>query len=144
MSLFQKSFAQHSISVTDELGDDEALIFMGDKDRLAQLFANLLDNTLRHTDGPGSLLVSKTNTDTHVSLYFEDSAPGVPDESLNCLFDRLYRVDPSRTRSKGSSGLGLAIAENIVESHGGEISAAHSSLGGLKITIVLPLSNKPL
>jgi two-component system sensor histidine kinase BaeS len=142
--LFQKSFAQHSTSVTDKLGNDEMLTVMGDKGRLAQLFANLLDNTLRHTDAPGSLLVSKTNTDSHVSLYFEDSAPGVPDESLDYLFDRLYRVDPSRNRSKGGSGLGLAIAKNIVESHGGEISAAHSSLRGLKITIVLPLSNKPL
>jgi len=62
----------------------------------------------------------------------------VPEDSLNKLFDRLYRVDPSRSRETGAAGLGLAICARIVEAHGGTIRARHSSLGGVAIDVDLP------
>ena len=73
-----------------------------------------------------------------VVLEIEDSAPGVAPEHLEHLFDRFYRVDPSRGRAGGGSGLGLAICRNIVDAHGGEIRAEKSPLGGLSIQVHLP------
>jgi two-component system sensor histidine kinase BaeS len=71
---------------------------------------------------------------------FQDSAPGISDEQLGRIFERFYRTEGSRNRASGGSGLGLAICQNIVEAHGGQISASHSPAGGVRITIVLPLS----
>jgi two-component system sensor histidine kinase BaeS len=71
-------------------------------------------------------------------LVIEDSGPGLNDKDLSRLFERFYRVDESRTRSRGGAGLGLSICKNIVEAHGGRIEAEHSALGGLKIRIELP------
>ena len=136
---FQNRFVQQHITLVDDLGDIQNITLMGDKNRLAQLFSNLLENTLRYTDPPGTLKIWKISTKTHVSLNFEDTKPGVPEGSLARLFDRLYRVDPSRNRTKGSSGLGLAICKNIVETHGGKIKAANAPSGGLRIEIVFPL-----
>lgn len=136
---FHQRFVEQQIALIDQLGDDETITLVGDKDRLAQLFANLLENTLRHTDPPGSLRIWQSRNETGLSFFFEDTAPGVPESSLPRLFDRLYRVEPSRSRTKGGSGLGLAICKNIVEAHGGRITAANAPSGGLCMEIAFPL-----
>ena len=74
-----------------------------------------------------------------VRVTVEDSLPGVPDDALPKLFDRLYRVDPSRNRATGAAGLGLAICASIAKAHDGTISARHSPLGGVAIDLELPL-----
>ena len=71
----------------------------------------------------------------------DDTGPGVPPEALPRLFDRLYRVDPSRSRESGGAGLGLAICHAIVTAHRGEILARTSPLGGLGIEVSLPLED---
>lgn len=110
----------------------------GDAKRLTQLFDNLLQNSRRYTD-PGGIVRIRTRTDDDRCLIeIEDSVPGVPDEALDKLFERLYRVEQSRSRTHGGSGLGLAIAQSIVEGHGGKIHADHSPLGGLRVSIRLP------
>ena len=107
--------------------------------RIKQVFTNLFENTLRYTDAPGQLHISsKTNTKS-IELILQDSAPSVPDASLKHLFDRLYRVDPSRNRETGASGLGLSICKAIVVAHSGSIHAQKSSLGGLAIHLTLPI-----
>nr|CAA6802370.1 MAG: Sensory histidine kinase BaeS [uncultured Thiotrichaceae bacterium] len=110
----------------------------GDSQRLQQLFQNLLRNSLRYTDTPGKLHVTLTVTSNQVSISFEDSPPGVPNESLPHLFERLYRVESSRNRATGGAGIGLSICHNIALAHDGSISAEPADLGGLKITITLP------
>ncbi|MCB1639679.1 MAG: two-component sensor histidine kinase, partial [Thiothrix sp.] len=109
--------------------------------RLFQLFSNLLENSYRHTDPGGRVEVDIYRTADHkqVIITVEDSAPGVPDEALPRLFERLFRVDKSRSRIMGGSGLGLSISKNIVEAHGGKISAEHSALGGLLLRMRFPL-----
>jgi two-component system sensor histidine kinase BaeS len=119
---------------------EHPLPMIGDHRRLQQLFTNLLENSQRYTRSGGrvEIVVEHANGECHIVV--QDSDPGVPDEALPQLFDRLYRVDKSRSRQLGGAGLGLAICRNIVSAHSGHIEAGHSPLGGLAIHIRLPLN----
>jgi len=115
----------------------------GDAHRLHQVFMNLLENTLAYTDQGGQLRIDVTVegawTGNCLTLLFDDSAPGVPESELPRLFDRLFRGEASRSREHGGSGLGLSICRATIETHGGTIDASASPLGGLRVTITLPL-----
>jgi two-component system sensor histidine kinase BaeS len=121
----------------------EKIRLQGDEDRLQQLFVNLLVNSLTYTDVDaqkgGEIRVRLTRQPSEVCLIIEDSAPGVTDQELTHLFERLYRTDVSRSRRHGGAGLGLAIAQQIASAHGGKIEAEQSALGGIKMTVCLPL-----
>ncbi|OGT99368.1 MAG: two-component sensor histidine kinase [Geobacteraceae bacterium GWB2_52_12] len=123
-----------------ELLPENAVYVCADADRLAQLFDNILENTRRYTDQGGSLEIALASRKGWATVDFKDSAPGVTEEDREKLFDRLYRVEGSRSRSTGGAGLGLAICRNIVEAHGGTIEALHSPFGGVWIRIALPES----
>ena len=109
-----------------------------DARRLAQLLDNLLGNARRYTDAPGRVLVRVAASAAEVVLSVDDTAPGVAPAHLPHLFERLYRVDASRSRDSGGAGLGLAICRAIVDAHGGRIGAQPSVLGGLSVRVVLP------
>jgi len=136
---FATRFKDRDIRVEDDLESAPEFILAGDESRLKQVFSNILENTLRYADSPGTLKIWHHHTTTELTLNFMDSGPGVPEESLARLFDRLYRVDASRTREGGGSGLGLAICKSIVEALGGQIRAANAPAAGLWITLVFPL-----
>lgn len=136
---YRKQFAAHNLSLHYS-GPVQGLPFLGDGERLRQLLANLLQNTLRYTDTGGRLEVLLSATKEHYQLKLADSAPGVPPQSLNRLFERLFRVEGSRNRAHGGAGLGLALCKSIVEAHGGCIQADASPLGGLQIIIELPIN----
>jgi two-component system, OmpR family, sensor histidine kinase BaeS len=121
----------------DPNGED--LEMLGDPLRLMQLFSNIIENAIIHTEKPGRVIVKERHAHDTISLIFEDTGPGVPEEALPRLFERLYRTDSSRSRATGGSGLGLAICKSIVELHHGKIQALSSSEGGLKIEIIFPL-----
>lgn len=131
-------FADRGLTLLPLRDVPSTLPVLGDPERLSQLFSNLLKNTLRYTNRGGQLQISVAIQDARVQLDFQDSAPGVPTESLARLFDRLYRVESSRSREHGGAGLGLALCKNIVEAHDGTIDAHPSPLGGLWIAITLP------
>lgn len=111
----------------------------GDARRLTQLIDNLLGNSRRYTDVPGIVRISLVREGEMALVRIEDTPPGVPDQALPRLFDRLYRVEDSRNRAGGGAGLGLAICRAIVAAHGGQIDASPSSLGGLSISVRIPL-----
>ena len=134
---FRERFASRALKITLAL-PEQAVVF-GDRDRLMQLFNNLLENSLRYTDSGGELRISAQAEAATLSLCFADTAPGVTDAQLSKLFQRFYRTEGSRNRASGGSGLGLAICQNIVEAHGGRVSAGHSPFGGVSITVELPL-----
>ena len=115
----------------------------GDEQRLSQMLGNLLVNARRYTDVPGTIRIRAAREGKSWNLCIEDSPPGVPTNLLPKLFDRLFRVETSRSRAAGGAGLGLAICRNIVEAHGGKIEAGVSALGGLAITVSLPAMVKP-
>jgi len=126
------------LSLELELPGADALIVRADERRLVQLFDNLLANSARYTDRGGRVRIVAERCGAEVRVRVDDSAPGVPREALPRLFDRLYRVEGSRSRDAGGAGLGLALASNIVVAHGGRIVAADSPLGGLRIEVGLP------
>lgn len=120
--------------------DDQALRVMGDPARLSQLISNLLENSLRYTDTPGCTEIHCAGTSSGlISIAIEDTAPGVPNDALERIFDRLYRVEDSRNSIHGGGGLGLAICKAIVEAHQGNIQAVQTERGGLKIEVLLPI-----
>jgi len=110
----------------------------GDPDRLMQLFTNLLENSLRYTHPGGDVRITMRQQEDQWRLCIDDSAPGVAAAQRTQLFERFFRAENSRNRASGGSGLGLAICKNIVEAHGGTISAEHSDLGGVQIRLNLP------
>lgn len=129
---------QKNITLTKHYDHSAPLFTSCDERLLTQLFVNLLENSARYTSDNGHVSIDATDISDSIIINVEDSDPGVPDASLPRLFERLYRVDKSRSRSSGGSGLGLSICKNIVEAHQGHITADHSELGGLRIIIALP------
>jgi len=133
---FASRLAERGLSFQKQFGP--GLKVMADADRLAQAFRNLLENSARYTDAGGKVRVTARKNGSGVKIDFEDSAPGVPADTLPHLFERFYRVEGSRSRANGGAGLGLAIVRSVVEAHGGAIEAGASPLGGVRVTISLP------
>jgi len=115
---------------------------LADPDRMRQVFANLLENSLRYTGAGGTVRLGAEATASHIHMMLDDSAPGVPDEALARLAERFYRVDASRSREHGGAGLGLALCRRLLEAQGATLAFAHSPLGGLRVTVSMPLAGK--
>ncbi|WP_230026168.1 ATP-binding protein, partial [Massilia sp. Bi118] len=115
---------------------------MADPDRMRQVLDNLLENSLRYTAAGGRVRISAALQGTTLHLHLDDSAPGVPDEALDRLAQRFYRVDASRSRAHGGAGLGLALCRRLLEAQGASLRFAHSPLGGLRATISIPSSDR--
>ena len=107
-------------------------------DSLRTMLSNLLDNALTYTEAGGKITLDVTTQDNNVILSIEDTGIGIPVESINHIFERFYRVDKSRSRYKGGSGLGLSIVKAIVEAHKGVIKAESRFGEGTKFTVFLP------
>jgi two-component system OmpR family sensor kinase len=116
----------------------EALVIEADEERLHQVITNLLSNVRVHTPPWTSVDVHLADRDDRVAIEVTDNGVGFPGASLDHVFDRFYRADPSRSRRSGGSGLGLSIVEAIVKAHGGRVEASNVEDGGARITINLP------
>lgn len=111
-----------------------------DQSKLEQVILNLAKNACLYTDTPGHVRLKVRGSHKQVFIQLDDSSPGVSDEDLPKLFDRLYRVDKSRSRALGGSGLGLSICQGLVHALDGKIVLKHGKSGGLCVQITLPLS----
>jgi signal transduction histidine kinase len=113
---------------------------LADPDRMGQVLGNLLDNALRHTPAGGTVTVAADQQPAGgIRLHVRDTGEGIAAEHLPHLFERFYRVDAARDRSRGGSGIGLAIVKALVEAHGGRVSAASDGPGhGATFTLTLP------
>jgi two-component system, OmpR family, sensor histidine kinase BaeS len=120
--------------------NDKAMIF-ADQTRLCQLLENLMNNCIKYAESGSIVRLSLqiNHIDKNIKIIVEDDGVGVEDKHLSLLFEHLYRVEDSRNRATGGSGLGLSICSHIVQAHQGEIYAEKSHLGGLAIHICLPL-----
>ena len=101
---------------------------MGDRERLRQVFLNLLDNAIKFTESGGRVTISASTMDGECLVKLQDNGIGIPPSDLDRIFDKFYQVESSMTRQRGGSGLGLAITRQLVRAHGGEIWA-RSQLG---------------
>jgi histidine kinase len=112
---------------------------VADPERLVQLLTSLLDNALRYTPVPGSVLISAGLEDGGVAFAVRDSGIGLAAADLSHVFERFYRVDRSRARTSGGSGVGLTIARALATAMGGTLRAESAGLGkGSTFTFVLP------
>lgn len=139
VAMFQERLNARRLRVELAL-PSQPLELVADADRLQQLFSNLLENAVRYTDPGGVVRISATVERDEVHIEFMDSGPGVSASQLPRLFERFYRGESSRNRESGGAGLGLAICRSIALAHGGSLSADHSPLGGLWLTLRLPRS----
>lgn len=132
---FHSKFEQAQLTVTAEgEGADVEL----DLDRFKQIVANLLSNSIRYTETGGQVHIHTEQNDKEWTLYVDDSPFGLTDEQLARIGERFYRVDDSRTRATGGTGLGLALSCKITQALGGSLSFDHSPLGGLRCKLTFP------
>lgn len=113
-----------------------------DPQRMAQVLGNLLDNALRHTPPGGTVKLTVGQPDRRwVELKVGDTGEGIDPAHLPHVFERFYRADAARARSRGGSGIGLTISRALVEAHGGRLSASSEGLGkGATFTVRLPVA----
>ena len=112
-----------------------------DEDKIQQAIINIIDNAIKYTDIKGTIEVELYKKDKYAIIKISDNGSGIPEESLEHIFERFYRVDKARSRNTGGTGLGLSIAWEIIAYHGGIIDV-ESQLGiGTDFYIKLPLKN---
>ena len=132
---FKPKFAQADLSISVQ---GEGANLQLDIDRFKQIMVNLLGNSIRYTEAGGEVRVHTEQSAMHWSVIVDDSPLGLNDEQLARLGERFYRVDDSRTRSTGGTGLGLALSGKIAQALGGKLSFEHSPLGGLRCKLTFP------
>ncbi|MFC1940907.1 sensor histidine kinase [Chloroflexota bacterium] len=111
-----------------------------DSQRISQVLRNLLENAITHTDKDGTITVDAKQQGSYLEVTMADTGEGIPPEHLPNIFERFYRVDKSRARATGSSGLGLTITKRLVEAHDGKIKAQSEWGKGSRFTFTVPIS----
>ena len=132
---FKSTFEQNQLEVS--LSGEGALLSL-DRDRFKQIIVNLLGNCVRYTEQGGKIQIHTQQNEHEWVLYVDDSPFGLSDEQLARLGERFYRVDDSRTRSTGGTGLGLALSCKLAQALGGSLTFNHSPLGGLRCVLTFP------
>jgi signal transduction histidine kinase len=112
-----------------------------DAHRIGQVLRNLIENAITHTASGGNITVGANIKENNtIEVNVTDTGEGIPPEELPLIFERFYRVDKSRTRATGGSGLGLTIAKRLVEAHGGKITAQSEVGKGSRFVFTLPVT----
>ncbi|HEY7137102.1 MAG TPA: ATP-binding protein [Acidimicrobiia bacterium] len=114
------------------------LVLDADPERLHQVVANLVENALRHSPSGGTVSVAARPVRDAVQFEVSDDGPGIPDADNRRVFERFYRADTSRSSNNGGAGLGLAIAQWIVDLHGGEIHPERRAPHGCRMVVTIP------
>jgi len=118
--------------------DSPSIALNGDEDLIKRMLLNLLDNAVKYTPAGGEISLALVRQNGNAEIVVRDTGIGIPAEAQSRVFDRFYRVDKARARTMGGAGLGLSIAQWIVEVHGGSINLASTPGHGSTFTIVLP------
>lgn len=126
---------EREISLVRHAPDD--LVVDGDVDRLRQVLGALVDNAIRHTPEDGTIAIDGRAVGRRARVTVHDSGPGIDPADLPHVFDRFYQADPARDRAAGTSGLGLAIVQALVDAHGGTSGAENDPAGGASFWIEL-------
>jgi len=140
VAAMQAEAATKGVSVSIDLSDRLPSVNI-DYHRISQVLRNLLENAVAHTAQGGSITVAAKQQDNNwVEVSVTDTGEGIPADDLPNIFERFYRVDKSRARATGGSGLGLTIAKRLVEAHGGKLEV-QSELGkGSRFSFTIPVA----
>ena len=122
------------------MGDIDQALVKGDRDRLKQVLLNLVGNAIQYTPPSGEVIMSLAKIGEQVRIVVRDTGPGIPEQDLPFIFERFYRAEKARTRSRSTGfGLGLSIAQWIVENHGGTVEVESKEGVGTTFAVWLPL-----
>jgi len=135
--LLEPQAKERNISLINSV--DKGLKVKGDWDKLFLLLKNLVDNAIKYNKEGGKVEVKAKRENQYVQLQVQDTGIGIPKEHIPFIFERFYRVDPSRSRNLGGTGLGLSIVKHIALSHGGKIEVESREGLGSTFTVYLPL-----
>ena len=114
----------------------------GDETQLTSMFNNLVDNAVKYTLPGGKVEVTGSSEEDRIVVSISDTGIGIPEQKLNRIFERFYRVDKDRSKATGGTGLGLSIVRHVAENHGGSV-AVESAMGrGSTFTVYLPRMTK--
>ena len=116
---------------------------LADPAALEQILSNLIDNAIKYNRDGGRVVVRAARAGLHVQVAVEDTGVGIPAQHLPRIFERLYRVDPGRSRAEGGTGLGLAIVKHLVLKHGGDVWVASEPGHGSTFHFTLRLAAEP-
>ncbi len=119
------------------VSDDGGAEVYGDKDRIKQVVINLVDNAVKYTVEGGEVTISTEKSEEGVCVSVIDNGCGIPEEHLQHIFKRFYRVDKARSRDVGGTGLGLAIVKHIIEAHGSKVEVESKVGKGSRFSFVL-------
>lgn len=135
--LNQANFENKQLHLQCEI--PEGIYINGQKDKMIQIVQNLLSNAHRYTPANGTVIVRLKTEDGQAVLQVQDNGNGIPAEDLPFVFERFYRVEKSRSRSRGGSGLGLPIVKKLVEAHAGTVSLTSTWKVGTCVTLSFPI-----
>ena len=134
---FKKQSGSKGIEIKKEVSGDLSKVKI-DEAGIAQVLLNLIDNGIKYNKGKGSITISSQEKGPFVCVNVADTGIGIPEEDIQRIFERFYRVDKARSRQLGGTGLGLSIVKHIIQAHGGEVSV-QSQLGkGSTFSFTLP------
>ena len=140
ISLMEKKAAEKRIELINELSQKIASI-RGDKDRLMQIFVNLLDNAVKFNRDNGTVTINTAEAKDSVIINIIDTGAGIPKEEIQRLGERFYRVDKTRSRDLGGTGLGLSIVKHLMIAHGGRMEIKSKIGKGTIVSLFFPYKN---
>jgi two-component system phosphate regulon sensor histidine kinase PhoR len=114
--------ADRRISLKVKPDDIREVWVKADKDRIEQVMLNLVENAIKYGNEGGKVIVHFNEGKKYIEISVRDNGPGIPQEHLNRIFERFYRVDKSRSKERGGTGLGLAIVKHIINAHDTKIA----------------------
>lgn len=134
---FGPQIGSKKITVEDQLPEDPMPV-SGDRDKVRQVFMNLIDNAIKFNVTGGKILLLAEKKSDGVHVVIEDSGIGIPQEALPRIFERFFRADKARSRELGGTGLGLAIVKHIMEAHGGNATCQSQKGKGSRFSVSFP------
>lgn len=137
LALYKPNLAEKRIRVATRF-DPAAEAVTADRDKLLQAMRNLVDNAWKYTPADGTITISTAREGQAVRVTFSNTGAAIAAEDLPFVFERFYRADRSRSRERGGAGIGLAIVKELIEAHGGRVSA-ESSVGETRVSFTLPV-----
>ncbi len=134
----EREFASLYPALRISIDDSEGIALTSDRDKIHQVFTAILSNSVKFAGKDCRITMSAQRTEKHVVITLSDDGEGFAKGSLDKVFDRFYKADPSHNRAQSGSGLGLSIAKSLITLLGGTIHASNATDKGAVITISLP------